>query len=122
MSSFEARVELGPGGASDSELLEQSRRHCFWPDLYYKSTVPLLRTIGAQHVAEVGVAYGYHADAILAGVPGLHYVGVDPYLSGFDKHDVFAADVAKLFNDEPQASMDRLLAVVKRELSSRYGD
>ena len=111
-----------PIGASDAELLEWNRHHCSWPNLYYTSTVPYLRAIDARHVAEVGVAYGYHADAILAGVSGLRYVGVDPYLSGYDEVGVFEADVARLFDDEPQSSMDRLHAVVKRELAGRYGD
>ncbi len=122
VSSVETRAVLRPSGASDSELLEWNRLHCSWPSLYYSSTVPFLRAIGARHIAEVGVAYGYHADAILAGVTGLNYVGVDPYRSGYDEMDVFAEDVARLFDDAPQASMDRLHAAVKRKLLSRFGD
>lgn len=122
VGAAETRVALRPSGASDSKLLEWNRLQCSWPSLYYSSTVPFLRAIGARHIAEVGVAYGYHADAILAGVTGLNYVGVDPYLSGYDEADAFAADVARLFDDEPQSSMDRLHAVVKHELSSRYGN
>lgn len=121
-SSIGTRSPLKPVGASDDELLKWNEAHCSWPNLYYSSTVPFLRATGARHIVEVGVAYGYHAEHILSGITGLNYVGIDPYLAGYDDADVFSGDVARLFSDEPQSSMDRLHAAVTRGLSGRHGD
>ena len=120
MSRRKGRTVLPPAEASDEELLAWHKASCSWPNLYYSSTIPYLRAIGAKRVAEVGVAYGYHAETILAGVEGVCYVGVDPYLAGYDDSDVFARDVAQLFMDDPQSSMNRLYAAVKSGLSNRH--
>lgn len=109
---------LPPVGASDDALLEWNKSACSWPALYYSSTVPYLRAIGAKRFAEVGVAYGYHAEAILAELNEIQYVGVDPYLAGYDEADAFVRDVGRLFRDEPQSSMDRLHLAVDRRLAN----
>jgi predicted O-methyltransferase YrrM len=109
-----------PAGLSDVQVLEWNRATCSWPNLYYSSTVPFLRAVSARRIAEVGVAYGYHASAILSGLPDAEYVGVDPYLAGYDASDIFASDVQRLFGDGAQRSMDRLAAAVADELAIAF--
>jgi hypothetical protein len=53
-------------------------------------------------------------------LPGIAYTGIDPYLSGYDENDAFPTDVAKLFRDEEQSSMDRLFEAVKLELNEKF--
>jgi predicted O-methyltransferase YrrM len=112
---------LPPDGSTDVERLAWNRDVCSWPTLYYTSTVPYFRACAVRRVAEVGVAYGYHADAILTGLPTVDYVGVDPYLAGYDEADLFVSDVAKLFGDSHQGAMDRLHDAVGTTLDDRFG-
>src|SRR5262245_66208303 len=78
--------------------------------------------ISANTVAEIGVAYGYHAESILSALPSTKYYGVDPYLAGYDPNDVFVADVMKIFSEtDAQRAMDRLYASVEKNLESFSG-
>lgn len=54
---------------------------------------------------------------MLKALPSIEYIGVDPYVSGYDANDSFSNDVAKLFNDTPQNAMDRLYESVMVKLS-----
>ncbi len=118
-----AVVPLGsrPIGATDVELLEWNRDNCSWPRLYYSSTREFLRACGAVDFVEVGVAYGYHAEFLLAGLPGLRYTGVDPYIAGYVESDNFTRDVAALFSDDPTRAMDRLHDAVVARLTASSG-
>jgi SAM-dependent methyltransferase len=73
-------------------------------------------------MAEIGVAYGYHAEQILGAIPAVHYVGIDPFIPGYDPQDSFAKDVEKIFRDTPTHAMNRLWLCVLIKLTFRYGE
>jgi predicted O-methyltransferase YrrM len=105
---------------SDLEILEQNKNSCSWPNIYYGNIDLLAKMVGAETILEVGVAWGYHAEHLLLNLPSITYTGIDPYLSGYDKNDGFAADVAELFKDDEQSSMDRLYEAVKLKLIEKF--
>lgn len=74
----------------------------------------------AVNVAEVGVAYGYHAQHILETNPQISYLGVDPYLAWYDPDDSFGADVEHLLGLEPQDAMDLLYECVSFGLEKQF--
>lgn len=103
----------------DQKILEENYAHCSWPGLYYGVVEFLARGIDAKNIAEIGVAYGYHAENILKLQPTITYHGIDPYLAGYDPDDRFVGDVCKLFNEtDPQRAMDRLHFAVKHKLDA----
>jgi len=104
----------------DLALLEANRVDCAWP-AEYGFVSSLCDSIKASRMAEIGVAYGYHAEQILRVMPGIRYVGVDPFIPGYDPQDSFAQDVQKLFRDTPSGSMNRLWLCVLTKLTARYG-
>lgn len=101
---------------ADKKLLQENRKVCSWFGSY--GIVPhLAQMIGAQNIVEIGVAYGYHADFILSNLPNIKYVGIDPYLAGYDAEDIFCNDVQALFGEErAQVAMDRLFSTVSSNL------
>lgn len=105
---------------SDVEILRQNRDSCSWPNIYYGNVDLLAKMVDARTILEVGVAWGYHAQHLLFNLPSIAYTGIDPYLSGYDKNDAFPTDVADLFRDDEQSSMDRLYEAVKAELNQKY--
>lgn len=105
---------------SDLEILRQNKDSCSWPSIYYGNVDLLAKMIGARSILEVGVAWGYHAEHILLHLPRIHYTGIDPYLSGYDKNDAFPSFVAELFKDSEQTAMDRLYEAVKIELNEKF--
>ena len=105
---------------SDLEILRQNRDSCSWPNIYYGNVDLLAKMVDAKTILEVGVAWGYHAQHMLLNLPSIAYTGIDPYLSGYDKNDAFPQDVAKLFRDDEQSSMDRLYQAVKMELNEKF--
>lgn len=104
---------------SDLALLERNKQVCSWvPN--YGTVAALARSVNAKTVAEIGVAYGYHAEHLCEQLLEIRYFGVDPYLANYDLNDSFCADVTRLFGDiDPQVSMDRLFAAVQMKLN-RY--
>lgn len=101
---------------NDMLLLERHRSTCNWIPTY-GFVERLARSVDAQRLCEVGVAYGYHAEHMLDHMPGIEYQGVDPYVAGYDVKDSFARDVAQvLYRDEPQRAMDRLHRAVHCKL------
>ena len=111
---------LNRGGLSDSEILRKNKFTCTWPDLYYGNVNMLAQLISAKKILEVGVAWGYHAEHLLLNMPKVKYVGIDPYLAGYDKEDSFPKFVAQLFNSDEQNSMNRLHAAVKSDLEQNF--
>lgn len=107
---------------SDEDLLLDYYSKCSWPSTYYSNLTNLARLTQASRILEVGVAYGYHADYILENVPESTYIGVDPYLANYDEKDAFSRDVSNIFQDDPQASMDRLYLAVRNRLSRKYSE
>lgn len=105
---------------SDLETLRQNRDSCSWPNIYYGNVDLLAKMVDAKTILEVGVAWGYHAQHMLLNLSNIAYTGIDPYLSGYDKNDAFPQDVAKLFRDDEQSSMDRLYQAVKMELNEKF--
>jgi hypothetical protein len=105
---------------SDVEILRQNRDSCSWPNIYYGNVDLLAKMVDARTILEVGVAWGYHAQHLLLNLPSIAYTGIDPYLSGYDKNDAFPTDVADLFRDDEQSSMDRLYEAVKLELNEKF--
>jgi len=102
---------------TDQELVRRNLSHCSWPNLYYGVVPHFAGAIGANTVAEIGVAYGYHAESILSALLNVKYFGVDPYLAGYDPKDVFVADVKKIFSEtNEQRALDRLYAAVAKNL------
>lgn len=102
------------------EILRQNKDFCSWPNIYYGNVDLLAKMVDAKSILEVGVAWGYHAQHLLLNLPSIAYTGIDPYLSGYDKNDAFPGDVAKLFRDDEQGSMDRLYEAVKLELNEKF--
>lgn len=100
----------------DKLLLEQNKKTCSWFGSY--GIVPYLaEMVGAKKILEIGVAYGYHADFICTVLPGVEYIGVDPYQADYDLEDIFCDDVQKLFGEQDrQNAMDRLFHVVSAAL------
>lgn len=105
---------------TDSERLNAYRSSCSWPDLYYAKTLALARLVQPRLVVEVGVAFGYHAEFLLSQLGAIEYIGVDPYLAGYDKTDPFVADVANLFQASPETALDRLYDAVASRLTSTF--
>lgn len=106
----------------DQEAVRKNRAQCSWPHLYYGVIPHFAGMIGAKTIAEIGVAYGYHAESILSTLPTARYFGVDPYLAGYDPKDIFVADVMKIFSEtDAQCAMDRLHATVAKNLQD-YSD
>jgi len=105
----------------DATLVRQSIAACNWPDAYYGVVRYLANQMKAKTVAEIGVAYGYHAENILDTSDFIYYDGIDPYQVGYDPSDIFVSDVAKLFGEaDPQRAMDRLYAAVKANLAKYH--
>jgi len=105
----------------DLALLEANRFDCAWP-AEYGFVSSLCNSLKVRRMAEIGVAYGYHAEQILGALPAMHYVGIDPFLPGYDPQDSFAKDVEKIFRDTPTNSMKRLWLCVLIKLTVRYGE
>ena len=105
----------------DQIALEENKKTCTWFGSY--GIVPhLAQMVGAQNIVEIGVAYGYHADFICTNLPSINYVGIDPYLAGYDVEDIFCNDVQVLLQEnEPQFAMDRLFTVVSSNLERFSG-
>lgn len=102
---------------SDFMAIEMNKSSCSWFSTY--GIVPhLIQLSGSKSILEVGVAYGYHAEFILNSLPHISYTGVDPYLAGYDPHDIFCQDVQRLMGEvDQQVAMDRLYAVVEYKLN-----
>lgn len=106
---------------SDVDRLITNEPFCSWPDAYYGKTLVLAKAVNAKHIVEVGVAFGYHARHLLGAIPDLHYLGIDPYLPGYDSNDPFVKDVANIFNAPPKQAMDRLHDAVDTRLTQEFG-
>lgn len=105
---------------SDQTILEENFSRCSWPGLYYGVVEFLSRGNEVKNIAEIGVAYGYHADSILEMQPSITYHGIDPYAADYDPNDQFVSDVCKLFGEtDHQRGMDRLYAAVKYKLDKQ---
>ena len=111
---------LGSPSGSDSDRVELARSVCTWPNSYYDTSLQIAKAIGASDILEVGVAYGFHAEAFLESLPDARYTGIDPYVTSYDPGDPFAGDVAFLMESDGQESMDRLYDAVKDRLQ-RFG-
>ena len=120
-SHYHAASRLMPI-SSDRNVVRENISQCSWPRLYYGVLQVLAGTIDARAIAEIGVAYGYHAENLLSTLKNISYFGIDPYLAGYDPNDTFVRDVCHLLNEtDPQRAMDRLYDVVKINLLD-YGD
>ena len=77
---------------SDKNCIEVNKRtcSCFGP---YGIIPHLVEMVDAKSILEISVAYGYHADFICTVLPGVNYVGVDPYEAGYDTNDIFAKNL-----------------------------
>jgi predicted O-methyltransferase YrrM len=107
------------GVLKDLKTLENYKPQCSWLNTYgFVSS--LIQQTKALRVAEVGVAYGYHAEHLLETNPDITYVGLDPYKAGYDPEDSLAQDVESLFGGETESSMDRLFRVVQCKLAALY--
>ena len=108
-----------PGLHWDLALLEANRLDCSWI-AEYGFVSSLCNTLPARRIAEIGVAYGYHAEQILKACPDIQYVGIDPYVAGYDPSDLLAGDVQCLFGDTPENSMNRLYLCVVAKLAAKW--
>lgn len=108
---------------TDSERLEYYKPFCSWPTTYYFKTIAITQLIKPRSIIEVGVAYGYHAAALMRANSEATYLGVDPYSPGYDDNDSFAADVCILMDDEsPESAFNRLHSAVSERLQSEFGE
>jgi predicted O-methyltransferase YrrM len=114
------RIASSSTALSDAELLRENKLNCSWPDLYYGNVDMLANFVLAEKILEVGVAWGYHAEHLLMKMPNVKYVGIDPYLAGYDTKDAFPTDVAELFNSNEEDSMNRLYAAVKSGFEQKF--
>ena len=105
----------------DLDILLENKSSCSWLSTYGVVS-NLIRSIDAKKIAEVGVAYGYHAEHILDEFSDIEYYGFDPYVSGYDPNDGFDADIKILFGNGDIPAMDRLYNAVNYKLESKYGD
>lgn len=101
---------------TDLELLAQWEEKCSWPGLYYDKIGNLISVCKPRLVVEIGVAYGFHATRILEQHPAIEYIGVDPYVAGYDPEDLFDRDVGEVFGVSPNKAMDRLFTTVSEKL------
>lgn len=105
----------------DLDILLENKSRCSWLSTYGVVS-SLIRRIDAKKIAEVGVAYGYHAEHLLDEFSDIQYYGFDPYVSGYDPNDGFDADIQRLFGNSDVPAMDRLYNAVNFKLNSKYGD
>lgn len=106
--------------SEDMKKVHDNFSTCSWPGMYYGVVSHLASTVGAKRIAEIGVAYGYHANRILDDLNTIAYFGIDPYKAGYDAADPFVQDVARLFSEsDHQKAMDRLHAAVRESLALR---
>jgi predicted O-methyltransferase YrrM len=105
----------------DQITLENNKQTCSWFGSY--GIIPhLAGMVNAENILEIGVAYGYHADFICTVLPGITYVGVDPYQANYDPSDIFCSDVQRMFRaEDSQNAMDRLFNAVSLNLEKFYG-
>jgi predicted O-methyltransferase YrrM len=113
-------VSMDTSGLSDTEIVRRYREECSWPDSYHSTLAAVCALVRPRSVLEVGVAFGYSAELFLSLAPDVTYVGVDPYLAGYDDGDPFAATVAMLFGTSEKNAMDRLWQVVRDRFSAEY--
>jgi predicted O-methyltransferase YrrM len=86
---------------------------------YYGIVQNLLQDVENPIIAEIGVAYGYHAENILHSLPDATFYGIDPYLAGYDQKDPLVQEMCSLLNEhEPQRAMDRVYAVAADKLTA----
>lgn len=105
--------------SADHETLRNFASHCLMADAYYGVVQNLLQGVQNPIIAEVGVAYGYHAENILNSLPRATYYGIDPYLAGYDPKDSLVQEMCKLLHEpDPQRAMDRVHAVANEKLSA----
>ncbi|MBU3591455.1 hypothetical protein ICN11_05410 [Polynucleobacter sp. 78F-HAINBA] len=105
----------------DQIALEKNKQACSWFGSY--GIVPhLAGVVNAKKILEIGVAYGYHADFMCTVLPGITYVGVDPFQANYDPNDIFCYDVQRLFDAvDSQNAMDRLFNAVSSNLKKFQG-
>ncbi len=107
---------------TDIERLDFYEQYCSWPSTYYFKTIGITKLFNPKTIVEVGVAYGYHAKALLSANNAVSYVGIDPYRPGYDEKDSFAADVCEVMQDQsPTRAFDRLYTAVSQKLQSEFG-
>lgn len=106
---------------SDSLKLKLYEEFCSWPSIYYSKTTTLIKLLNPKLIVEVGVAYGYHARAMLETLKNVQYIGIDPYLPNYDPNDPFTDNVAQLFNCQSVDGMDRLYETVNETLTEEFG-
>lgn len=106
---------------SDSLKLKLYEEFCSWPSIYYSKTTTLIKLLNPKLIVEVGVAYGYHARAMLETLENVEYIGIDPYLPNYDPNDPFTDNVAQLFNCKSVEGMDRLYETVNETLTEEFG-
>lgn len=106
---------------SDQDRLRAHQASCSWPGLYYDKIQSLIELKSPSQIVEIGVAYGYHAQHILSNNPDADYVGIDPYVAGYDEEDPFVQDVVGLFQAAPEEAMERLYQRVSEDLEKEFG-
>jgi predicted O-methyltransferase YrrM len=104
----------------DKTFVRKYRKSCSWPEIYYNLISELINFVDPKMFIEIGVAYGYHAKHILSTHSRIEYIGIDPYIPDYDKHDPFVSDVAKLFNDNAENALNRLCRVVTNNLTEEF--
>jgi len=83
--------------------IADSYKTCSWISLYYGNIANLLKTINNPSVyVEIGIAYGFHIEAILKEFNELKCYGIDPYIP-YDPTDSFN-DIGKI---EPSLSVQQ---------------
>lgn len=102
---------------SDVERVRATYAKCTWPDAYYGIVPYLLHGTKPDSIAEIGVAFGFHAKSILDALPTIKYFGIDPYKAGYDDADIFSSGIGEMFGEpDPQKGMDRLAIAVAKSL------
>lgn len=105
----------------DQLVLKNQFEKCAWPKLYYGVVPFLMRGKNPKNIAEIGVAYGYHAHSIMLSLPQVNYFGIDPYLADYDLDDVFCSEVSRVFFEPDRTQAMRRLGDAVAQSLSVYG-
>lgn len=95
-----------------SSLLEYNkidniRSECSWVSLYHGLVSNLINERKYTKCVEIGVAYGFHADNIIANTTA-EYTGIDPYIASYDANDIFCQDLSRRLSLNPEQAINIL--------------
>lgn len=108
--------------SADYEILQNFTSKFLMAASYFGVVQNLLQGVEHPVIAEIGVAYGNHAENILNSLPRAEFYGIDPYFADYDPDDPLMGEMCKALNEpDPQRAMDRVHAVVREKMDAFGG-